>query len=56
MPKYFWGSVERSYTMSETFFPKTPYKATINDKVHKFFFETEGLCGVDGRFELENFI
>lgn len=55
VPKYFGGGVGRSYTISETFFPKTPYKATINDKVHKFFFEAEGLCGVDGRFELGNF-
>lgn len=55
VPKYFGGSIERSYAISETFFPETPYRATINDKVHKFFFETEGLCGVDGRFVLGNF-
>ena len=38
VPKYFGGSIERSYAISETFFPETPYRATINDKVHKFFF------------------
>ncbi|AWZ48188.1 sulfatase [Clostridiaceae bacterium 14S0207] len=55
VPKYFSGERERKYTYSESIFPKSPYRATINDLKHKFFFETKEECQVDGRFKIDGY-
>ncbi|SQB35736.1 sulfatase-like hydrolase/transferase [Clostridium cochlearium] len=55
VPKYFGGSNEREYTITESVFPNNPYRLAINDLNHKFFFNTKDLCTKDGRVQLQNF-
>ncbi|NFQ87861.1 sulfatase [Clostridium botulinum] len=55
VPKYFGGESEREYVYSESIFCNDPYRATINDKVHKFFFETKENCQVDSRFKIDGY-
>ncbi|AWZ48185.1 sulfatase [Clostridiaceae bacterium 14S0207] len=55
IPKYFGGTKGRKYTYSESIFPKSPYRATINDLKHKFFFETKEECQNDGRFKIDGY-
>ena len=52
LPKYFGGNKERDYTISESIFPNETYKATINDKYYKFFFESKEKVTIDGRVKL----
>jgi arylsulfatase A-like enzyme len=51
IPTYFGGTKKREYTYSESIFPKSPYRAVLNDLTHKFFFTTKENCGIDGRFK-----
>lgn len=55
LPKYFGGNKERDYTISESIFPNETYKATINDKYYKFFFESEEKVTIDGRVKLRKY-
>ena len=55
VPKYFGGNKERDYTISESIFPNETYKATINDKYYKFFFESEEKVTIDGRVKLRKY-
>ncbi|OKZ85345.1 sulfatase-like hydrolase/transferase [Clostridium sp. 29_15] len=55
LPKYFAGNKERDYTISESIFPNETYKATINDKYYKFFFESEEKVTIDGRVKLRKY-
>lgn len=55
IPKYFCGSKKREYTITESVFPDNPYRVSINDLEHKFFFNTEGVCTKDGRVRAEGF-
>ena len=55
IPKYFGGEKEREYTITESIFPESTYKAVINDLIHEFFFETEGSCTQDGRISIEKY-
>lgn len=55
LPKYFGGNKEREYTISESIFPNETYKATINDKYYKFFFESEEKVTIDGRVKLRKY-
>ncbi|GAA0078699.1 sulfatase-like hydrolase/transferase [Clostridium sp. CTA-5] len=53
--KYFGGDKNREHVYSETIFPGSPYQATINDKIHKFFFKSKDLCTIDGRIQLDSY-
>lgn len=55
LPKYFGGNSERKYTITESIFPQSPYRAVINDCVHSFFFETYEPCSEDGRIIVDNY-
>lgn len=55
LPKYFGGNKERDYTISESIFPNETYKATINDKYYKFFFESDEKVTIDGRVKLRKY-
>ncbi|KEH94435.1 sulfatase-like hydrolase/transferase [Clostridium massiliodielmoense] len=55
VPKHFGGEKKREYTYSESIFPQSPYRATINDLEHKFFFETKEDCQKDGRFKIDGY-
>ena len=55
LPKYFGGNKERDYTISESIFPNETYKATINDKYYKFFFDSEEKVTIDGRVKLRKY-
>ena len=55
LPKYFGGNKERDYTISESIFPNETYKATINDKYYKFFFESKEKVTIDGRVKLRKY-
>ncbi|MGL4731437.1 MAG: sulfatase-like hydrolase/transferase [Clostridium sp.] len=55
VPKYFDGKSEREYVISESIFPKSPYRFSINDKEHKFFFSTMNECTTDGRINIDDY-
>ena len=55
LPMYFGGVKEREYTYTESIFPQSTYKSTINDKTYEFIFETEGLVEKDGRFKVGDY-
>ncbi|KEH88680.1 MULTISPECIES: sulfatase-like hydrolase/transferase [Clostridium] len=55
VPKYFGGEIERKFAYTESIFPGSPYRATINDLEHKFFFETKEECQKDGRFKIDGY-
>ncbi|MCD3194091.1 sulfatase-like hydrolase/transferase [Clostridium botulinum C] len=55
LPKYFGGKKGREFTYTESIFPGSPYRATINDLDHKFFFETKEDCEKDGRIKIDGY-
>ena len=55
IPKYFDGTRGRDYVISESIFPESPYRISINDKEHKFFFSTIDDCTADGRINIDNY-
>ena len=48
VPEWFGGYKKREYTLSESVFPGSPYRAAINDIKYKFFFSTIKECTNEG--------
>lgn len=52
IPKWFLGSRNREYSLSESIFPGSPYYAVINDPKYQFFFTTEKDTSDEGYLDL----
>lgn len=55
VPKWFGGSKERSYMISESLFPGKPYYICLTDVKHQFFLHTEKNCTNDGMIDMSNY-
>lgn len=55
IPVYFGGNKERAYALTESIFPSSPYRCTLNYKNYIFYFSSEGNCSYDGRFMVGDF-
>ena len=53
LPKFFGGTEEREYVLSESIHPGDPYAAALFYKGGMFFFQTEAKAEYDGRSKLE---
>lgn len=55
IPKCFGGKSQREFVYTETIYPDKFYEAVINNKTHKFFFNSKELCTLDGRVKLDEY-
>ena len=53
LPKFFRGTEEREYVLSESIHPGDPYAAALFYKGGMFFLQTEAKAEYDGRCKLE---